>query len=358
MLQPKYTMHGFEWKDQRGVEGTGFVRALRCLMTSQLPNLLPSLRCTLENEITNELKQSRAVRGATHLKVFPSIKRVVAKTNSLFFFGDELSQNSDFTNAALQYPQDVFVAGEVVRSVPRFLASFAASLTTRRHQASKIMFEHLAQVVERRLEIRGHEGPDKPIDCMQYLIDTSPRKAPWSVQRTIGEIMAVWFSSVHQLAMAATFALEDLCLHPESVELLRQELEQNADGASVLDLDAFPLLDSFLKESSRLSVSDAISVRRKALKDFDCFNGTHVNKGDWVCVAQRAIMHDTAHYPDPETFDAFRFARKRPNGQRPESSRFTDAKPDWLIWGYGNTTWCAPLCLLLVYGKGKGLTGV
>lgn len=108
MLQPKYTMHGFEWKDQRGVEGTGFVRALRCLMTSQLPNLLPSLRCTLENEMTTELKQSRVVRGdfrpsmgntsrtnpinpgATQLKVFPSIKRVVAKTNSLFFFGDEL----------------------------------------------------------------------------------------------------------------------------------------------------------------------------------------------------------------------------------------------------------------------------
>ncbi len=78
--------------------------------------------------------------GATHLKVFPSIKRVVAKTNSLFFFGDELcgspgqarcddadlvAQNSDFTNAALQYPQDVFVAGEAVRIVPRFLASFA-----------------------------------------------------------------------------------------------------------------------------------------------------------------------------------------------------------------------------------------
>ncbi|KAL8851304.1 MAG: hypothetical protein Q9221_003749 [Calogaya cf. arnoldii] len=110
-----------------------------------------------ENEMMAELKQGPTLRGelvnvadscktpktnnlgATHLKVFPSIKRVVAKTNSLFFFGDELcrssvqvlpddadliAQNSDFTNAALQYPQDVFVAGEAVRSVPRFLASF------------------------------------------------------------------------------------------------------------------------------------------------------------------------------------------------------------------------------------------
>lgn len=63
MLQPRYTMRGFEWKDQRGVEGIGFVRALRSLMTAQLPTLLPSLRCTLENEIAVELHQGRLVDG-------------------------------------------------------------------------------------------------------------------------------------------------------------------------------------------------------------------------------------------------------------------------------------------------------
>lgn len=56
-------MRGFEWKDQRGVEGIGFVRALRSLMTAQLPMLLPSLRCILELEIVNELHQSKAVNG-------------------------------------------------------------------------------------------------------------------------------------------------------------------------------------------------------------------------------------------------------------------------------------------------------
>ncbi|KAL8786218.1 MAG: hypothetical protein Q9213_002907 [Squamulea squamosa] len=150
---------------------------------------------------------------------------------------------------------------------------------------------------------------------------------------------------------AATFALEDLCLHPECIEPLRKELHESTDSAAVLDLEAFPLLDSFLKESSRLSVSDAISVRRKALKDLDRFSGTHVNKGDWVCVAQRAIMHDSDRYADPETFDAFRFARERPNGQKQTASRFTDAKPDWLIWGYGNTTWCAMPCLSFIHTR-------
>lgn len=63
MLQPRYTMRGFEWKDQRGVEGTGFVRALRSLMTAQLPKLLPSLRHALENEIAAELGHGRLVDG-------------------------------------------------------------------------------------------------------------------------------------------------------------------------------------------------------------------------------------------------------------------------------------------------------
>ncbi|KAL8715303.1 MAG: hypothetical protein Q9225_006427 [Loekoesia sp. 1 TL-2023] len=105
-------MRGFEWKDQRGVEGIGFVRALRSLMTAQLPTLLPSLRCTLEKEIVNELHQSRAVNGCCGYILNVQTNRT--------------AQDSEFTKAALQYPQDVFVAGEVIRSLPQFLASYAS----------------------------------------------------------------------------------------------------------------------------------------------------------------------------------------------------------------------------------------
>lgn len=45
MLQPKYTMHGFNWFDRRGPEGVhaGFIRALRTLLTKNLPQILPDL---------------------------------------------------------------------------------------------------------------------------------------------------------------------------------------------------------------------------------------------------------------------------------------------------------------------------
>lgn len=43
MLQPMYTMHGFNWFDRRGTEGVGFIRALRTLLTNNLPEILPDL---------------------------------------------------------------------------------------------------------------------------------------------------------------------------------------------------------------------------------------------------------------------------------------------------------------------------
>ena len=86
----------------------------------------------------------------------------------------------------------------------------------------------------------------------------------------IGEIMAVWFSSVHQLAMVnlyspevlailthsktATFAIQDLCLHAQFVGPLRTEVDAAPGARSLLDPESLPLLDSFMKESARVSM--------------------------------------------------------------------------------------------------------
>lgn len=50
MLQPVYTMHGFNWFDRRGTEGVGFVRALRTLLTNNLPIILPGLGRMVKRE--------------------------------------------------------------------------------------------------------------------------------------------------------------------------------------------------------------------------------------------------------------------------------------------------------------------
>ncbi len=82
-----------------------------------------------------------------------------------------------------------------------------AAVTTGRHRAAKTLFRNLEPVVKRRMVAQDAlqsdfgRAADTNRDCMQWLIDTSPRKSPWSSARMVGEIMAVWFGSVHQLAM-------------------------------------------------------------------------------------------------------------------------------------------------------------
>ena len=55
ILQPKYTMYGFEWNDQRGIEGIGFVRALRSLLTAHLTSLRPSVSSNIAESLESEM---------------------------------------------------------------------------------------------------------------------------------------------------------------------------------------------------------------------------------------------------------------------------------------------------------------
>ncbi|KAI2469098.1 cytochrome P450 [Annulohypoxylon bovei var. microspora] len=354
ILQPRYTMYGFEWQDQRGVEGTGFVRALRSLLTAHLPAFQPEFERILRASFSMEL-------GFARVQLFPMIKRTVTNVNCFVFFGEELCKNERFVKATLEFPQAVIFAAELLRITPRFMRPFVAAAATKRHRAARTIFHLLEPVVTKRLQIRNaHDkaGCEKdlpvPVDCVQWLIDTSPRKMQWSPARMVGEIMAVWFGSVHQLAMTTTYAIEDLCIHDDCIELLHAEIIKARTackelGGKALDVEKqLPLLDSFLRESIRCNNSDAVTGRRKALAPYTFSNGTStLAVGDWVCVPQRALMHDATRYSSPDVFDAFRFVRANQQLERGEipcrdvpgdtPSSLTTASVDWPIWGFGNT---------------------
>ncbi|KAF3071576.1 Cytochrome P450 monooxygenase paxP [Trichoderma lentiforme] len=353
ILQPKYTMCGFEVQDHRGTEGTGYVRALRSLLTSHLPKFQPHLEDIVKNALLTGLRdvQSDGIEANwfAHAKIFPLMKTLVTRVNCFVFFGEELSQNTEFTTAALDFPQDVAFAAELLRITPEFMRPLVASIATNRHKAATTIYRYLVPIIEQRLAVRGLRSNEAtPMDCMQWLIDNSPRKNPWTPAKIVGEIMAVWFGSVHQLAMTSTYAIQDLCLHPEYVEPLAVEIRDCFHAEDFpRDVERLPLLDSFIKESVRNSNFDAISCRRKALIPYTFQDGSSLNKGDWACIPQRAMMQDSTRYRDPQTFDGFRFAHYNARHQQhkqsidipgQKESKFTDATLDWPIWGLGNAS--------------------
>lgn len=83
-------MHGMEWKDQRGVEGTGFVRAIRDLLTSRLPDLIPKLSHTVSNTLRIEQEHAKAEGKWTRLPIFQTAKHITTTANCAVFFPPEL----------------------------------------------------------------------------------------------------------------------------------------------------------------------------------------------------------------------------------------------------------------------------
>jgi cytochrome P450 len=184
---------------------------------------------------------------------------------------------------------------------------------------------------------------------MQFMIDVAPRKN-WTTDQMLGQILAVWVPSVHQISMVTTFALEDLCAHSEYVQPLREELSSQLwdDVSNPRDIEMLPLLDSFLRESIRLTNTDPVVMRRKAIEPHVFADGSRIAKGDWVVVPQQAIMRDARKYCNPETFDGFRFARANellrhgklsPDTPDKVETMLRDATLDWSTWGMDPAAW-------------------
>jgi cytochrome P450 len=163
-----------------------------------------------------------------------------------------------------------------------------------------------------------------------------------------------------------TYALYDLCLHPEYVEPLRKEVDPEGKAwIHFIDtVQGLPLLDSFMKESARLTPVEAsecctigsntsvstdtseVTTRRKALKPFSFTGGKTLNTGDWACIPVQAMLQDEQFYPNATTFQGFRFVNPASTDQKlspspqPEGpSQFTDVSNSWHVWGTGKMTW-------------------
>ncbi|EUC33179.1 hypothetical protein COCCADRAFT_96747 [Bipolaris zeicola 26-R-13] len=311
MLQPVYTMHGFNWFDRRGTEGVGFIRALRTLLTNNLPKILPDLTCIIRTRFEELHATHPVINGKRHSDVYHMTVKLVVLSNAVSFFGKDLAKDEQFMVSALQYIEETLVCAEIVRLLPSFLSPIVGNIIARTLKSHAVIFNRLLPIaqercIERDAAMLGQKVPQHA-DCIQWIMETSPKNAPWTPQRVVHELMAIWFGSVHAVSTTVTFAIHDLCLHPEYVAPLRAECQ-----AQYADFErkgtGLPLLDSFIKESARLTPVESQSTRRSALQPFSLKDGTHVNVGDWFCTPVRAIMTNPVDFPTPNTFSGFRFA--------------------------------------------------
>ncbi|RAL66551.1 hypothetical protein DID88_006241 [Monilinia fructigena] len=157
VLQPKYTMSGFNGYDRRGTEDVGFIKALRTLLNNNLPSILPNLRIDIENKFSEMHDTHKVMNGSKHSPVCPMIVQLIVLANSLAFFDEELAQNKEFMKSASSFIEDTLMTAET------------------------------------------H-------DYIQWIMETAPKKNAWTGKRIVHKLMAIWFGSAH--ALSTTIKIE------------------------------------------------------------------------------------------------------------------------------------------------------
>lgn len=349
---PDHTMGGLKVDDNGNANGTLHHRVLRVVLTSCIPHLYKPVSRMISTAFQEELSNGAKVKGGwTRVSSWSVAKTIITAANARTYFGADLANNPTFHGALRSFIEDLLFTAEILRWSPTFLRPFVGPLLMRNHRASQAIIKHLTPVVEERLSQARNFPNDKPrasrpVDCIQFFVDANSRKRQWTAKRIVQVLLGVWFASVHQPALTLVYALENLCEHPEYIEPLRKELSSSMDESGgteigkknpAASLEDIALLDAFMKESSRLRPSDAISVRRKVMSTFNFKDGTQILPGDVACVPMNAILRDEAHYLNAEDFSPWRFLDE--NGQLRNSSRFTDVVFSYPLWGLGGHVW-------------------
>ena len=119
-----------------------------------------------------------------------------------------------------------------------------------------------------------------------------------------------------------------------------------------------PYLDSFIKETSRLSPGPIresmislfaissphtdlnrafqVSAPRKVMVSYTTSDGHHIPSGNWLAIPQLSLMRDEKIWPHAKDFDGFRFVDEKTGTS---VTRLTHPSYEFPFWGSIHHAW-------------------
>ncbi|GFF65597.1 aldehyde reductase 1 [Aspergillus lentulus] len=269
-------IHGFEPFNQLAGSDEIFQDAIRMKLAQNLGSVTKPLSdetsIVLEKHWSNDANWHEVALKPTNLKM-------VAQLLSKVFLGDKICRNPDWLRITVDYTVNTFLAAEDLRLWPRLIRPNMANFLP------------------------------------------SCRK----IRRELKEATKI-----------ITPVLLGLCAHAEVIQPLREKIVTviQEEGWKKPALYKLKLMDSVLKESQRMKPVNITSMRRLALKDIKLSDGTLIPKGSSLLVSSHK-MWDPDVYPNPETFDPYRFMRLRETPGHETSAQLVSPSPEHLGFGYG-----------------------
>lgn len=287
---------------------------------------------------TKQIDEQKADdEGWIKIKALDTLGHVVSQLNHRAFVGLPLCREEEWIKLEQSFTTDFVTRAMLLKVFPKsqrgnvnyYLSKVGSTLS----QGVKM----LSVVINERKEMRPDERPNDMITWIMSIVDTDAETALRTIITTFHIL-----NSVAEVTSQATFvhALFHLAASPEYIEELREEAIEviTVSDWTKESIDRMRKLDSFVRETQRLSGIQNASMLRLALQDFTFSNGVRVRKGETVAAVGNALHHDTDIYDDALEFKPFRFYELGEADRAAHTSHKYDMitpSHDYLAWGLG-----------------------
>ncbi|KAK3940199.1 cytochrome P450 [Diplogelasinospora grovesii] len=314
---------------------------IRADLTKKLPQIIGRLAEEVERSVRTELPQAETW---TSININERVSRVLAIVSGNVLVGPPLCYDEEYLHAAMNYSKDISAAIRALKIWPRFMRPTVQHFTPqvgviRKYRGkAKKMLEPLIKEL-RSMRAKGNPLPDT---MLAWMVEKAEQFQADDDELANTQLILI-MAGIHTRTMTITHILYDLAAYPECVEDLRDEinavLAENNGVMSAQALFQMKLLDSFLLESQRHNppaFSDMSSSPSRSR------TGHRSRQGSSIETPHIAVTKDPEFYPDPETFDPYRFYRLR-KGETPdpighkntEQYQFVTVTKENMGFGYG-----------------------
>ncbi|KAK1473864.1 cytochrome P450 [Colletotrichum tamarilloi] len=272
----------------------------------------------------------------TPVPVVHTLTQIVARVSSCMFGGTTLSHNREWVQSSIDFAIDGFIGAQKLKRYPEVLKPFAARFIP---EITKIAGHYAAAEAAAipLLESRLRTG-DKAEDLLYWMAEQAKGEER-DMAFLASILLKVSFAAIHTSAAAPAQLIYDLCERPEIIGTLRDEFESLTGNDDLITKSGFlkmAKMDSFMKESQRFNPLLLITFERVVHRPFTLSSGFTIPAHTTIGIPTQAITMDESLYPDPETFDAFRFARMREERSDMDGrAQYVASNPTSLSFGYG-----------------------
>ncbi|CAI0645609.1 unnamed protein product [Colletotrichum noveboracense] len=325
MFEGKYTT--------MGSRSTLHPRVVKAQLNHHLADVMPAV----QREIVDAFSDTFPTCDEwTPVPVVEVLTQIVARVSSCMFGGTTLSHNKEWVQSSMQFAIDGFIGAQKLKKYPEFLKPVVARFIPEIQNIANHYAAAEAAAIP-LLEARQRTG-EKAMDLLYWMAEQAKGEEK-DLKFLASILLKVSFAAIHTSAAAPAQLIYDLCERPEIIEPLRQEVINCTGSDGFIDKSGFlkmNKMDSFMKESQRFNPLLLITFERVVHRPFKLSSGFTIPAHTTIGIPTQAITMDESVYPEPETFDAFRFSSLREKQPELEGrAQYVASNPASLSFGYG-----------------------